>query len=275
MVYLALVILIDYAQQDIGFRQWCGRWLKREPKIPAGGDRDSDFELKMLRHKRDEDVLDEETAVGNLTAGDMNDPEVRSVVVRSVSKVFKVARTAVEGGAGEDGGPLSEEQSALDLDTVDAGRPSGRRSRIAAGATVVPPATGMRSCLRNGVSSCFACVRDAFSNKNLLYAVKDVSFSLRKGEVFGLLGVNGAGKSTLFRMLCGIEVPCVNESDHHAAGGNRVTDIRVGGKSLFEQRDAVRKKIGYCAQGNPLWPDATVREHLHLYAKIKVQGFFL
>ena len=38
-------------------------------------------------------------------------------------------------------------------------------------------------------------------------AVKDVSFSVRRGEVFGLLGANGAGKSTTFRMLCGLLRP--------------------------------------------------------------------
>ena len=39
------------------------------------------------------------------------------------------------------------------------------------------------------------------------YAVNDVSFAVRKGEVFGLLGANGAGKSTTFRMLCGLLPP--------------------------------------------------------------------
>jgi ABC-type multidrug transport system ATPase subunit len=46
--------------------------------------------------------------------------------------------------------------------------------------------------------------------KREINAVRDVSLSLKNGEVLGLLGANGAGKTTTFRMMCGVEVPDKN-----------------------------------------------------------------
>ena len=89
--------------------------------------------------------------------------------------------------------------------------------------------------------------------------MRDANIVLKKGEVLGLLGGNGAGKTTTFRMMCGIEVPDANEN----------TEILTAGKSIFHERGACRRAIGYTAQDNPIWPRMTVREHLEFYARVK------
>ena len=66
-------------------------------------------------------------------------------------------------------------------------------------------------------------------------AVKNVSFSVRRGEIFGLLGANGAGKSTTFRMLCGL-LP--------ASSGT----LKVAGADLRTGAAAARARIGYVSQ---------------------------
>ncbi len=85
-------------------------------------------------------------------------------------------------------------------------------------------------------------------------AVHDVSFSVRRGEVFGLLGANGAGKSTLFRMLCGL-LP--------ASGGR----LRVAGVDLRQAPAHARARIGYMAQRFSLYADLTVSENLAFFAR--------
>ncbi len=69
-------------------------------------------------------------------------------------------------------------------------------------------------------------VRGAQRRFGDFYAVKDVSFEVRRGEIFGLLGANGAGKSTTFRMLCGL-LPASAGSP--ARGGRRPAPRRGGG----------------------------------------------
>ncbi|WP_297527805.1 ATP-binding cassette domain-containing protein [Thiohalobacter sp.] len=85
-------------------------------------------------------------------------------------------------------------------------------------------------------------------------AVHDVSFSVRRGEVFGLLGANGAGKSTLFRMLCGL-LP--------ASGGR----LRVAGVDLRQAPAHARARIGYMAQRFSLYAELTVAENLAFFAR--------
>jgi ABC-2 type transport system ATP-binding protein len=85
------------------------------------------------------------------------------------------------------------------------------------------------------------------------YAVNDVSFAVRKGEVFGLLGANGAGKSTVFRMLCGL-LP--------ASAGT----LRVAGFDLRRAAATARGHIGYMAQKFSLYGDLSVRENLRFFS---------
>jgi ABC-2 type transport system permease protein len=85
------------------------------------------------------------------------------------------------------------------------------------------------------------------------FAVKDVSFSVRRGEIFGLLGPNGAGKTTTFRMLCGL-LP--------ATGGS----LRVAGVDVLKAREEARRHLGYIAQKFSLYGPLSVRENLEFFA---------
>lgn len=84
-------------------------------------------------------------------------------------------------------------------------------------------------------------------------AVNDVTFSVRRGEVFGLLGANGAGKTTLFRMLCGL-LPL-------SAG-----QATVAGVDLRRAPAKARARIGYMAQEFSLYEDLSVRQNLEFFA---------
>jgi ABC-2 type transport system ATP-binding protein len=84
-------------------------------------------------------------------------------------------------------------------------------------------------------------------------AVDAVSFTVRRGEIFGLLGANGAGKSTTFRMLCGL-LP--------ASAGK----LRVAGYDLRRAAASARGRIGYMAQKFSLYGDLSVVENLRFFA---------
>ncbi len=85
------------------------------------------------------------------------------------------------------------------------------------------------------------------------YAVKDISFSVQKAEVFGLLGANGAGKTTTFRMLCGL-LP--------------VTEGRaeVAGTDMHKAPSRARARIGYMAQRFSLYGNLTVMQNLRFFS---------
>ncbi|MBN1866580.1 ABC transporter ATP-binding protein [Candidatus Sumerlaeota bacterium] len=85
------------------------------------------------------------------------------------------------------------------------------------------------------------------------YAVRDVTFDVRRGEVFGLLGANGAGKSTTFRMLCGL-LP--------ASGGS----LRVAGLDLRHAAASARQRIGYMSQKFSLYGNLTVLQNLEFFS---------
>ena len=85
-------------------------------------------------------------------------------------------------------------------------------------------------------------------------AVKNVSFGVARGEVFGLLGANGAGKTTTFRMLCGLLPP---------SGGN----LRVAGVDLRHAPSAARARIGYMSQKFSLYGQLSVMENLRFFSR--------
>ena len=86
-------------------------------------------------------------------------------------------------------------------------------------------------------------------------AVNDVSFGVRKGEIFGFLGPNGCGKSTTIRMVCGLLSP--------TSGTALVNDIDVS-----VDPESVRDRVGYMSQKFSLYDDLTVEENLQFFAGI-------
>ena len=87
------------------------------------------------------------------------------------------------------------------------------------------------------------------------YANKNLSFDVRKGEIFGFLGANGAGKTTAIKILCGLSQP--------TAG-----DIMVAGCNVYTQTEKLKQNIGYMSQKFSLYEDLTVWENLRFYAGI-------
>jgi ABC-2 type transport system ATP-binding protein len=86
-------------------------------------------------------------------------------------------------------------------------------------------------------------------------AVNDISFSVKKGEIFGLLGPNGAGKSTTFRMMCGLLKP---------TKGNAL----VNGIDLQKAPSEGRSHLGYMSQKFSLYSSLSVKQNLEFFAGI-------
>jgi ABC-2 type transport system ATP-binding protein len=86
-------------------------------------------------------------------------------------------------------------------------------------------------------------------------ATDRVSFSVKRGEIFGLLGPNGAGKSTTFKMLCGLLKPSEGTA-------------RVAGFDFQRSASAARNRIGYMAQKFSLYGDLTVKQNLEFFSGI-------
>ena len=87
------------------------------------------------------------------------------------------------------------------------------------------------------------------------HAVDDISFSVRKGEIFGFLGANGAGKTTAMHMLTGLNQPTSGTG-------------RVCGYDIRTQYEDIKRHIGYMSQKFSLYEDLTVAENIRLFAGI-------
>jgi len=97
-------------------------------------------------------------------------------------------------------------------------------------------------------------VHDVRRRFGRFYAVDGVSFAVRRGEIFGLLGANGAGKSTTFRMLCGL-LP--------ASAGT----LRVAGVDLRHAASAARARIGYMSQKFSLYGNLSVIQNMEFFSR--------
>jgi ABC-2 type transport system ATP-binding protein len=83
-------------------------------------------------------------------------------------------------------------------------------------------------------------------------AVHEVSFEIRRREIFGILGPNGSGKTTAIRMLCGLMAPTAGSAS-------------VAGYDVAREPELVKAHIGYMSQAFGLYGDLTVAENLRFY----------
>ncbi len=86
-------------------------------------------------------------------------------------------------------------------------------------------------------------------------AVNNISFEVKKGEIFGFLGANGAGKTTAMKMLIGISTP---------SSGNAI----VAGFNVNTHPESIKKSIGYMSQKFALYDDLTVKENITFFGGI-------
>ena len=83
----------------------------------------------------------------------------------------------------------------------------------------------------------------------------NLTFEVKKGEIFGFLGANGAGKTTAIRILCGLSSPTSGE-------------VEVAGFDIYRETEKIKKNIGYMSQKFSLYEDLTILENIKLYAGI-------
>jgi ABC-2 type transport system ATP-binding protein len=86
-------------------------------------------------------------------------------------------------------------------------------------------------------------------------AVNSISFTIKRGEIFGFLGANGAGKTTAIRMLCGLSIPTSGKAS-------------VAGFDVYKHTEDIKKNIGYMSQKFSLYEDLTVKENISFYGGI-------
>ncbi|WP_297099123.1 ABC transporter ATP-binding protein [uncultured Draconibacterium sp.] len=97
--------------------------------------------------------------------------------------------------------------------------------------------------------------RNLVKNFGHFTANDNLSFEVRKGEIFGFLGANGAGKTTAIRILCGLSSPTSGE-------------VEVAGFDIYRETEKIKKNIGYMSQKFSLYEDLTILENIKLYAGI-------
>ena len=94
-----------------------------------------------------------------------------------------------------------------------------------------------------------------YGKKKEIKAVKEISFEVSKGELFGIIGPDGAGKTSLFRMLTTLLLP---------DNGNASVD----GSDILKDYKDIRKKVGYMPGRFSLYQDLSVEENLNFFATI-------
>jgi len=107
--------------------------------------------------------------------------------------------------------------------------------------------------IRSGSEAIY--VEDLTKRFGRFVAVDGITFSVKRGEIFGFLGPNGAGKSTTIRMLCGIITPTSGYG-------------WVAGHDIFSEAEEIKHSIGYMSQKFSLYEDMTPFENIRFYLGI-------
>ena len=118
-----------------------------------------------------------------------------------------------------------------------------------------PPLEGLGEASALGEASEIISVSHLVKAFGTFHAVDDISFSVKKGEIFGFLGANGAGKTTAMHMLTGLNQPTSGTG-------------RVCGYDIRTQYEDIKRHIGYMSQKFSLYEDLTVAENIRLFAGI-------
>jgi ABC-2 type transport system ATP-binding protein len=103
-----------------------------------------------------------------------------------------------------------------------------------------------------GLCSDAISVQDLEKRFGTFCAVDKITFSVKKGEIFGFLGANGSGKSTTIRMLCGILTPTSGLGS-------------VAGHDIYKESEKIKQSIGYMSQKFSLYKDLTPIENIRFY----------
>ena len=136
--------------------------------------------------------------------------------------------------------------------------PDSARPRAAGGVPgATPPGAerGPRPPDRPGKDGRAVDVEEITKRFGAIVAVDSVTFDIRSGAIFGILGPNGSGKTTLIRVLCGLMRPTSGRA-------------RVAGVEVTERPDRVKAAIGYMSQAFGLYRDLTVDENLRFYGGV-------
>ncbi len=86
-------------------------------------------------------------------------------------------------------------------------------------------------------------------------AANEITFDVKRGEIFGFLGANGAGKTTAMRMLCGLSIPSSGEAT-------------VAGYDVYRETEKIKQNIGYMSQKFSLYEDLTIYENIRFFGGI-------
>jgi len=153
--------------------------------------------------------------------------------------------------------PTAQELGGETLDPVPPRFEDGFIARLAPPPRLSSPSPRGRGAGGGGAASQqnAITVSDLVRRFGTFTAVDHVSFTVRRGEIFGLLGPNGAGKSTIFRMLCGLLRPSSGEA-------------HVAGADLLRAPAEARARIGYMAQRFSLYAELSVLENLRFFARV-------
>jgi len=99
-------------------------------------------------------------------------------------------------------------------------------------------------------------IKNLTKNYGLIKAVKDISFTVNKGEIVGFLGPNGAGKSTTMNIITG----CLSSTKG---------EVKICENDILDNPIEAKKHIGYLPENPPLYSDMTVLEYLKFVAELK------